>query len=140
DGKHLLYEQDTGGDEDFHVHRIDIEGGGDVDLTPLDKTRANILGISSKKPGVIAVGLNDRDPRHHDVYLIDLATGARTKVFENTKYAGFVLDEDLKLRLAVEMKDDGSSVVSELAPGKKAHPYSLVIPFDDSLTTGAVGF
>ncbi|MFO0744515.1 MAG: S9 family peptidase [Myxococcota bacterium] len=140
DGTHVLYMQDAGGDENFHLHRVDVVAGGDVDLTPLEKTRAELFAASSKKPGVVLVGLNDRDPKYHDVYSIDLASGARTKVLENTKYAGFVIDEDLNVRLAVEMKDDGSSLVSDLAPAKGKKPFLLEIPPEDSLTTDPSGF
>ncbi|MCA9706878.1 MAG: hypothetical protein KDK70_13580, partial [Myxococcales bacterium] len=33
DGEHLVYEQDEGGDEDFHFYRVAVETGEVVDLT-----------------------------------------------------------------------------------------------------------
>jgi hypothetical protein len=41
--------------------------GTQKDLTPYKGVRAEITGISWKKPGVIAVGLNDRAPEWHDL-------------------------------------------------------------------------
>ena len=33
-GRHLLYLQDTAGDENFHIFRVDVDDGETVDLTP----------------------------------------------------------------------------------------------------------
>jgi dipeptidyl aminopeptidase/acylaminoacyl peptidase len=141
DGKHLLYQQDQGGNENFHVFRVDVVAGGDaVDLTPADAARAEILGLSPKRPGTLLVGLNDRDPKFHDVYEVDIASGKRTKVYENPKYAGFVVDHDLHVRLSIEAKPDGSNTFAELAPTKGKQPFTLTVPNDDALTSDAEGF
>src|SRR5687767_11320384 len=34
DGRHLLYVRDTGGDENFHMFKVDLQTGESVDLTP----------------------------------------------------------------------------------------------------------
>ena len=39
DNRHLVYLQDTGGDENWHVHVIDLETGGDRDVTPFPTCR-----------------------------------------------------------------------------------------------------
>jgi hypothetical protein len=62
DNQHLLYLQDTGGDENFHLHRVALATGQVTDLTPLPKVRVQVIGLSYKKPGQILIGLNDRDP------------------------------------------------------------------------------
>jgi hypothetical protein len=39
----------------------------------------------------ILIGINNRDPRWHDVYSLDLATGKLTLVLQNEGgYAGFI--------------------------------------------------
>jgi hypothetical protein len=54
-------------------------------------------GVSDKFPNEILVALNNRNPEPHDVYRIDIATGARTLVQRNDTYAGFVTDDDYKV-------------------------------------------
>jgi len=141
DKRHLLYLQDKAGNENFHVFSVDVaKGGPAVDLTPLDKVRAMVLGTSPTKPNTILVGLNDRDPKLFDVYAIDLKSGQRTMVEENPKYAGFVIDHDLKVRFGVETTPDGGQLVTELAPAKGKQPVTIEIPAADSMTTDVHGF
>lgn len=137
--KHLLYLQDKGGDEDFHVFRVTLDTGEVTDLVPLDKVRVEVFGLSSRKPSTLIVGVNDRDPRYHDPYAIDLATGTRTKLMDNPGYAGFVIDEDLKLRLGLRSREDGGTDIEAL-DAKGGARLIDTIPFEDSLTTEVVGF
>ena len=63
-------------------------------------------------PGEILVGLNDRDPAYHDVYRLDLETGERELLFENTEnVAAWQADLEGDLRLGVRVAEDGSTEV-----------------------------
>ena len=136
----LLYLRDTGGDEDFHLYSVDLSTGAKHDLTPYPKTRAQIAGISHLHPGELMVGMNDRDSKWHDLYKVDLATGKRTLVEKNdAEIAGYLLDPEFKLRLALRSRPDGGSDL--LKPdGKGGWTKSEEIPFADSLTTSPGGF
>ncbi|HET9863777.1 MAG TPA: hypothetical protein VFP37_10070, partial [Steroidobacteraceae bacterium] len=61
DNRHVLYVQDNDGDENFRVHAVDVVSGADQDITPYPGARAEIVDLSWRKPGVVAVGLNDRE-------------------------------------------------------------------------------
>jgi len=137
DNKHLLYLQDQGGDENFHLYAVDVTAPGApaVDLTPVDGARAIVNAVSHRRPKSVLVGLNDRNPQFHDVYEVDLRTGERKQVFENEGYAGFVIDDDYNVRLGLAMQPDGSTVVSELRPKRSKRPFTLEIPSEDALTT-----
>ncbi len=63
DNKHVLYIQDEGGDENWHLYATDVVAGTTKDLTPYKGVQAQVVGLSWKKPGVVAVGLNDRVAR-----------------------------------------------------------------------------
>lgn len=99
--RYLLYMRDAGGNEDYHVMRVDLETGEEIDLTPYDKTLGVLAGGSSRHPDKFLIGMNDRDPRWHDIYSVDLVSGERELVELNDGYAGFIADEDLQLRLAI---------------------------------------
>ena len=61
-------------------------------------------------PGDVAVKINDRDARWHDLYRIDLATGRRTLIWENTqRLANIGLDWQLRPRYARSNAPDGGS-------------------------------
>ncbi|MET0341717.1 MAG: S9 family peptidase [Polyangiales bacterium] len=141
DRTHLIYLQDKGGDENYHVFRVNPATSEVVDLTPIDGVRAELFGLSERKPGTLVVGLNDRDPALHDVWAIDLKTAEKTKLVENTAgYAGFALDHDLRVRFASKMEKDGSFARFAYDPKAKTFaPYDQTAP-DDVLTSGFVGF
>lgn len=141
DGRHLLYLQDEAGDENWHVHAVDLETGEDRDLTPIGRIQARILALSHLVPDAILVGLNDRDPRLHDVYRIDLSTGERTLVLRNEGWAAFVIDPRFRIRLAMRMTPDGGSEFFRVDPetGEVGDEVFMRVPQEDVLTTDPFG-
>ena len=135
DNKHVLYMQDTAGDENFHLFRADFDGKT-ADLTPYKNTRAMVIGLSEKQPGKLLVGLNDRNPQLHDVYSLDIADGKRTLVYQNDDgFVQFNADPELKLAFAEKLAPDGSGQIF-VPDGKKGWKAFDTIPFEDSQTTG----
>src|SRR5215469_17869064 len=43
DGRHLLYIQDRGGDENWHLYATDLVAGGTRDLTPFEGVQAQVV-------------------------------------------------------------------------------------------------
>jgi len=137
DAAHILYLQDEGGDENWRVYSVDVASKEVVDLTPLEGTAAQIVKVSHRHPGTILVGLNDRDPRWHDVYRVDIASAERQLVQQNDGYTGFLCDDDLVVRLALEPTPSGGQRLLK----KKGDDFELMfeIERDDALTTSPVG-
>src|SRR5581483_9465823 len=75
DSRHVLFLQDKGGNENFHLFQVPISGGEAKDLTPDPKVRAEILDVDPRLPDSALITLNQRDPRFLDVYRLDLRTG-----------------------------------------------------------------
>jgi dipeptidyl aminopeptidase/acylaminoacyl peptidase len=139
DSQHILYTQDTNGDEDWHVYSVDLAQGDTQDLTPLAKVAAQIDAVSEKFPQEILVGLNDRDPRYHDVYRINIVTGERKLIEKNADFAGFVADDDFQVRFASKMTPDGGSQLYQ-ADGQGGWKEYQKIGMEDTLTTSPAGF
>ncbi len=136
----VLYVQDEGGTEDWHVYAVPVAGGSARDLTPLRGVNARIQELGLDEPNVIAVALNDRDKAWHDIYRIDVATGARELLYENRKeLAEIVLDRQLRPRLAVKTRErEGGHSVFRIV-GTELEPI-MVVEHEDDLTTRPVGF
>ncbi|TWT22354.1 S9 family peptidase [Luteimonas marina] len=134
----VLYLRDSGGDEDFHLHAVDLATGESRDLTPYEKTTAQVVGVSDRHPDAILVGMNDRDPKWHDLYRVDLASGERSLVERNTQeIAGYVADADYTLRFASRSRPDGGEDLLRRA-GEGWEKYDE-IPFEDGMGTGFAG-
>ena len=85
DGRFLMFLNDETGDENHHLFVVDPVTHAMRDLTPLANVSVQLSMWSLDAPGDVAVKINDRDARWHDLYRIDLATGQRTLIWENTQ-------------------------------------------------------
>jgi dipeptidyl aminopeptidase/acylaminoacyl peptidase len=139
DGRHLLYLQDRAGDENWTIHAVELASGAARNLTPLEGVHAIVPASSPDRPGTVAVGLNDRDARWHDIYEIDIATGERRLVLRNDEeLAGFVLDRQLTIRLATRMLPGGDQLV--LRNDGTSFREMLRIPSEDNMGTSFLAF
>ena len=140
DSRRVLFIQDKGGDENFLLYAVDVATGKQVTLTPFTKTRVQLVGASNIHKDRILVGLNNRDAKWHDVYSLNLNSGKLTLVQRNDGYAGFLADNDLKLRMALKSRDDGGTDYYRITGGKiEPKPFASV-GLEDSLSTSPAGF
>jgi dipeptidyl aminopeptidase/acylaminoacyl peptidase len=136
---HILYIQDVNGDENWRLYAVDLAADTVLDLTPFEGTQARLIGISHKHPEEVIVGLNDRDPRFHDIYRLALLTGERTLLLQHDRFLSVVPDDDFRLRFAVQMTPDGG--LDMYAPtGDGDWEVWDSFPPEDVLTTGLEGF
>jgi len=138
DNEHVVYLQDKGGDENWRAYSVNVASGEEVDLTPMEGIQAQIMGVSDRIPGEILMGINDRDPRLHDVHRINLASGERTLVVENPGFVAFLADADYNIRLGIRPTDTGGMEIMAFQAG--AWESFSEIPQEDALTTSPVGF
>jgi dipeptidyl aminopeptidase/acylaminoacyl peptidase len=139
DNQHLLYLQDEKGDENDHVYAVNLETGATTDLTPIDGVAAQLEAVGHRHPGHILVGLNDRDPQYHDLYRIEIATGARELVQRNDGYAGFLTDDEYNVRFAIRFLPDGTLEMMERSESGEWQLWTE-IPDEDNLATNPIGF
>lgn len=113
DSRYLLYVQDKGGNENYHVYRVPVGGTGvpvAKDLTPFEGVRAIIFAVPREMPGRILVGMNKRSPSAFDAYWLDLANGDTTMVAQNPgRILGYLLDNDNRLRAAAGSNEQGGT-------------------------------
>ncbi|MGB3753760.1 MAG: S9 family peptidase [Parerythrobacter sp.] len=140
DSRSLLYIQDKGGDENFLLYGVDIASGAERTLTDFEDTRVDIIATSETKRDAMLVGLNNRDARFHDPYLLDLNTGELTMVLQNDAYAGFLADDNLDLRMAVRPNAAGGMDFFTITDGVIADEAGESTELADSLTTQPAGF
>jgi dipeptidyl aminopeptidase/acylaminoacyl peptidase len=137
----ILYVNDKGGDENFLLYGVDVKTGVERKLTPFEKTRVQVVGVSPLVPGRILVGLNNRDAKWHDIHSLDLATGKLTPVLMNTgSYSGFLADQNLVVRGALKSRTDGGSDYYRVSGNKVDAEASEQIAMEDSLITQPAGY
>lgn len=139
DSRYILYVQDKGGNENFHVYAVNPAAEPEAatgvpparDLTPLENIRAYIYAVPKNKPNEIITGLNDRDASYHDVYRINLDTGAKELLIKNTEnVAAYIYDLDGNVRLAFRQLPDGGSEILRIDDDKLTQIYTVT--FEES--------
>ena len=136
DSKYLLYSQDAGGDENFNIYAIDPTLAADPKtgvpptraLTDLKKVRTVIFAAPRSKPDILYIGLNDRDPRWHDLYELHLSTGEKTLIRKNTEQiASWDFDNAGNLRLAERTNQAGDTEILRVDPDGFKKIYSCTV-------------
>lgn len=106
DSKNIVFLQDTNGSKSYQLYSVNIESGVLRNHTKDFKNMtANIFKVSGHR---VAVGINDRNPKYHDIFILDTEKDSLTKVFENDRFSRFTFDDNLNIAFKEEIHDDGS--------------------------------
>lgn len=112
DSEHILYLQDQDGDENWHVYQANLRTKNTRDLTPFQGVRADIVAVDPNFPNELLVGLNLEDRQLHDVYRIQLQTGAVELDTKNPgDVAGWTADNQMQVRVASVYLPDGGNEI-----------------------------
>jgi dipeptidyl aminopeptidase/acylaminoacyl peptidase len=140
DGRHLLYIQDQGGDENWRLHAVDFDRDEDRDLTPFEDVQARVVALDKRFPDHVLVGLNRDNPELHDVYSLHLPTGELEKVFENPGFIDFVVDQDFRVRAGISPTEDGGMAILVRDDEDDDWRTLLHAPHEDALGTAPLAF
>jgi dipeptidyl aminopeptidase/acylaminoacyl peptidase len=127
DSKYIMFVQDAGGDENYHVYALDPSISAKTGklpetraLTSGDKVTAQITSVPRSKPGVLYVGLNDRDPQFHDLYEVSIADGSKKLIYQNDdNLSSYTFDHAGKLRIATKSNEAGGTEVYAFGSDQK---------------------
>jgi hypothetical protein len=99
--KTIVFIQDKGGDENFHLFSVKIDGTKTKELTPFDGVLAEIIDPLEDIEDEMIIGLNKRNPQIFDPYRINIHTGELNLIMENPgNITGWDTDNEGKLRIA----------------------------------------
>jgi dipeptidyl aminopeptidase/acylaminoacyl peptidase len=140
DGRHLLYLQDRGGDENWRLYAVDLSEGKTRDLTPFEEVQVQIVDVDRHHPDDLLIGLNKDRPEWHDVYRLHLPNGELTKVAENHGVVDWLADADFQVRGSMAPKPDGGMQLLVRDTSDVTWRVLLDVGPEDALTTGPVAF
>ncbi len=140
DSTHILYAQDVGGNENFHLFQTDLETRTTRDLTPFENVRAQIIAVHPSHPDFMLVALNRRNPQLFDVFRLDFKTGELELDTENPgDVAAWSADNNFQVRASTCVTTGGfqeirvrNDVDSDWKPFQKWGP--------DEVMGGIAGF
>ncbi len=98
----LLYMMDQGGNEQYHIHAVNIDGSNNVDLTPYEGVQAGIINILKDQKDHVIVMMNKNNKQVFEPYKLNIVTGEIEQLYENKDIAnpiqGYDFDKDGNLR------------------------------------------
>lgn len=129
----IVYLQDDGGDENFHLFAVNADGSGKKDLTPFPGVRVGVVDDLRDDEDHILIGMNKRDARVFDVYRLNTRTGEMRMEAENPgSVSSWITDHDGRVRAAVQT-DGVNSELLYRATEKEPFRKTLVTDFRESV-------
>jgi dipeptidyl aminopeptidase/acylaminoacyl peptidase len=124
----LVYAQDTKGDENFHLFRVNLKTGEIKDLTPFEKVRADLIDdLEDISATDILIQHNKRNKELFDGYRLNVATGTMEMAAQNPGHVDHWVDDHTGKILAAT-ETDGVNATLLTRPDEKS-------PFKKVLTT-----
>ncbi len=111
--KRLVYVKDQGGDENFHLYAVDIDGKNNIDLTPFEKVRVEVIDDLEDNDDEMIIAMNKKNPQVFDVYRINIHDGKLEEIAQNPgNITSWLTDHDGRLRVAVATDGVNTTLLS----------------------------
>jgi dipeptidyl aminopeptidase/acylaminoacyl peptidase/beta-lactamase regulating signal transducer with metallopeptidase domain len=136
----ILFMHDRQGEENWKLSTANARTGEVRTLIDIAGVQARVRRTSSDVPDEIVISMNDRDPRYHDLYRLNLLTGERKLLIRtDERFKYFVVDDWFNIRFAMTDGPDGNyRYLSRDDTGNWQH--FMDIGADDYATTWIGGF
>ncbi|WP_126970906.1 alpha/beta hydrolase family protein [Gynurincola endophyticus] len=79
----LLYFMDNGGDENYHLYTVNVDGSNNIDLTPFEGVKAGVINVLKEDPDHMIISMNKENPQVFEPYKVNVHTGELVKLYEN---------------------------------------------------------
>jgi len=103
----LLYMMDQGGNENYHIYAVDVDGTNNIDLTPYEGVRAMIEEYLKEQKDYAIISLNKNNPQVFEPYKLNIVTGKIVQLFENNDIENpireYYFDKEGELRAYIKM-------------------------------------
>ncbi len=134
DGKHLIFAQDTNGDENWHIHTVNLHSRTVRDLTPYKGVRAVLVAIDPAYPSELLIAMNLRNRRLHDVYRLNIETGETLMINRNGgRQLAWVADSQMRVRVA-------STLAGTIVRDTPRQPWRTLRPWQTGEPGKFIGF
>ncbi len=125
----LIFVKDQGGNENYQLFAVDIDGSNLKSLTPFENVKVNILAGLKEQADFMIISMNKDNPQIFEPYKININTGELKKLFNNkdatNPIAGYEFDKDGNLR-GYTQQQDGKFYVLYYRTSEKA-PFEQIV-------------
>lgn len=105
----LIYIMDKGGNENYHLFAVDIDGSNPVELTPFDDVRVSIINSLKEQKEHMIISMNKDNPEVFEPFKINIKTAEIEKLYTNddpdNPISGYDFDKDGNLKSFTKQQD-----------------------------------
>lgn len=105
----LIYIMDKGGNENYHLFAVDIDGNNQKELTPFDGVRVEILENLKEDKDHMIISMNKNNPQIFEPYKINIISGELKQLYKNDDAANpinsYEFDREGNLRGYFKLRD-----------------------------------
>lgn len=131
----ILYLKDTGGDENWRLYGVNVDGSDLRCFTDFPGVRTEIISEMESFPTEVIIGMNKRNPEVFDAYRLNVETGELKMIAENPgNIQSWYTDHAGKLRAASAIVDGINTQLLYRDKETDAFKPVLTTSFKESLT------
>jgi hypothetical protein len=79
----LVYLMDKGGNENYHIYAVNLDGTNNIDLTPFEDVRATIINMLKEQKDFVIIEMNKNNKQVFEPYKLNIVTGEMGQLYEN---------------------------------------------------------
>jgi dipeptidyl aminopeptidase/acylaminoacyl peptidase len=134
----LIYVKDEGGNENFSLFGVDVDGKNLKELTPFEEVSIQIIDMLEGNDEEIIIGMNKEMKELFEPYRINIITGEIKKIAENKDLAAPIstwkTDHNGRLLLAIQMIDGINQKILYRSSEDEPFKESITTSFKEGLT------
>ncbi|WP_378183557.1 S9 family peptidase [Aquimarina sp. SS2-1] len=107
----ILFTQDRGGNQNYHIFGVDIDGKNKKELTPYEGVKASIVKVLRDDPDHIIIEMNKDNKKQEEPYKLNIKTATLEKLYTHQKdedpipSGGYIFDKNGVLRSITHIKN-----------------------------------
>ncbi|MBD0831994.1 S9 family peptidase [Aestuariibaculum sediminum] len=105
----LIYIMDKGGNEEYHLFAVDLDGNNQIELTPFEGVKVNILKLLKEDKDHMVISMNQNNPQVFEPYKINIVSGEINQLYKNDDDSNpinsYEFDKDGELKGFFRLRD-----------------------------------
>ncbi|MGB5226818.1 MAG: S9 family peptidase [Eudoraea sp.] len=105
----MVYLMDNGGDENYHVYAVNLDGSDLKDLTPFEGVRTQFSDLLKDDKDHIIVQMNKNNPQVFEPYKVNVVNGELNQLYSNedpsNPISGYNFDKEGNLKAFTRIRD-----------------------------------